>query len=67
MSSKNRVSINLSADEYENLARLAKSNNVSMAWIGRKAIADLIEYQNEERANLVSVKVREPKLSNEYK
>lgn len=35
---KQRVSINLPDDEYAALSALAKKNNLSMAWIGQKAI-----------------------------
>jgi len=40
---KQRITINLSDGEYGELAALAEKNNVSMAWIGRKAIIDLLQ------------------------
>lgn len=43
MSSKNRLTVNLSKGEYQELLALASQNNVSMAWIGRKAIIELLE------------------------
>lgn len=40
---KLRISINLPGNEYGELAALAEKHNISMAWIGRKAIVDLLE------------------------
>lgn len=40
---KQRLSINLPDGEYAELAVLADKHNVSMAWIGRKAINDFLE------------------------
>jgi hypothetical protein len=41
--SKQRISINLPDSEYAELAILAEKCNISMAWIGRKAIVDFLE------------------------
>lgn len=43
MSSKNRVTVNLSDDEWVQLAELAEQAKVSKAWIGRQAICSLLE------------------------
>jgi hypothetical protein len=45
--SKQRISINLSDPEYAELAALAERNNLSMAWIGHKAIIDFLEQHRE--------------------
>jgi len=39
---KQRLSINLPDSEYAELAALAERHNLSMAWIGRKAIIDFL-------------------------
>jgi len=43
MPSKNRVTVNLSDDEYSALGQLAARSKVSKAWLGRHAISSLIE------------------------
>lgn len=43
MSSKNRVTVNLSDDELRNVTQLAAQANVSKAWVIRHAIRDLLE------------------------
>ncbi|MGK2957234.1 MAG: ribbon-helix-helix domain-containing protein [Acidimicrobiales bacterium] len=43
MSSKNRITVNLSDDEFEALSELAKRTRVSKAWLGRQAITTLLE------------------------
>lgn len=49
MPSKNRITVNLSEDEYAALDRLAAKLKVSKAWLGRLAITQLIERaQNDE-------------------
>ena len=46
---KQRISINLQDDEYAQLAALADKNNLSMAWVGRKAILDFLDrYRNKQ-------------------
>lgn len=50
MSSKNRVTVNLSDDEAAQLAELAERARVSKAWIGRHAICSLLERaQNDDQ------------------
>jgi predicted transcriptional regulator len=43
MSSKNRVTVNLSDSEAAQLAQLAERAKVSKAWLGRQAICSLLE------------------------
>jgi predicted transcriptional regulator len=43
MASKNRVTVNLSDDEAAQLAELADRERVSKAWLGRRAIRDLLD------------------------
>jgi len=41
--------VNLEAPEFQELQRLAKQHNVSMAWLGRRAIAWFLEQNNSQR------------------
>ena len=43
MSSKHRVSLNLTLEEYREIAALAKHARVSKAWIGRQALIEFLE------------------------
>lgn len=43
MASKNRVTVNLSDNEAAELSALAKKAKVSKAWLGQRAICDLLE------------------------
>lgn len=50
MPSKNRITVNLSEEEYSALDQLAARAKVSKAWLGRHAIASLLERaQNDEQ------------------
>ena len=49
---KQRISINLPDSEYTELAALAEKHNISMAWIGRKAILDFLERNRENPLQL---------------
>ena len=42
MSAKNRITVNLDDDEYEELQTFAAKSDRSLAWLGRRAIADLL-------------------------
>ncbi|MGH8763420.1 MAG: CopG family transcriptional regulator [Nitrosospira sp.] len=42
MSSKNRVTVNLSDDEFKRLNHIASQANVSKAWVIRHALRDLL-------------------------
>jgi hypothetical protein len=45
--SKQRITINLSDAEYAELAALAERHNLSMAWIGHKALTNFLEQHRE--------------------
>ena len=48
MAAKHRVSVNLSEEEYRELAGMADRYRVSMAWLSRQAITEYLErYQVE--------------------
>ena len=40
--SKHRIAVNLSPGEYSDLATLSETYDVSMSWLGRQAIRDLV-------------------------
>lgn len=48
MTSKNRLTVNLSDDEADALAQIAEKSKVSKAWLGRHAIRALLERANED-------------------
>ena len=49
MPGKPRISVSLSEQEYRELAALAEKYQISLAWLGRKAIAEFLErYQDQE-------------------
>jgi predicted transcriptional regulator len=60
MSSKNRVTVNLSDDEFAALGALAEQSRVSKAWIGRQAISTLLERtrRSDEQMPLPLAQVR---------
>ena len=43
MAANNRISVNLNSDEYLALSELSARYQVSLAWLARRAIADLLE------------------------
>ncbi|MDR3574425.1 MAG: ribbon-helix-helix domain-containing protein [Anaerolineaceae bacterium] len=54
MTSKNRVTVNLSDDEFVALGELAERYKVTKAWLGRYAISSLLErIQNDEQQLLL--------------
>lgn len=52
MTSKNRLTVNLSEDEYVALAELAERSKVSMAWLGRRAITAFLDRSHEDEQQL---------------
>ena len=46
--SKNRVTVNLTDEEANQLAKLAKQSKVSKAWLGRRAICSMLERAQED-------------------
>jgi predicted transcriptional regulator len=49
MSSKNRVTVNLSDDELSSLNRLAARSKVSKAWLIRQALCDLLAANDDNQ------------------
>lgn len=50
MTSKNRVTVNLTDEEASALSDLAEKSKVSKAWLGRHAICSLLENaQNDDQ------------------
>lgn len=49
MTSKHRITINLSDEEAGALAELAQKSKVSKAWLGRHAICSLLEQANDQQ------------------
>lgn len=47
MAEKHRITVNLDDDEYQALQRLALKADRSLAWLGRRAICDLVERCDE--------------------
>ena len=47
MASKNRVTVNLGEPEYRDLLALSEKHHVSLAWLGRRAIADFLDRSKE--------------------
>lgn len=43
MTSKHRITVNLTDDEYDRLENLAEKSKVSKAWLGRHAISSLLD------------------------
>lgn len=52
MVAKHRVTINLTEDEYEALLALSEANRVSLAWLGRQAIIDLLNRYADPQVQL---------------
>lgn len=46
--SKNRVTVKLTDEEANQLAKLAKQSKVSKAWLGRRAICSMLERAQED-------------------
>lgn len=43
MAANNRITVNLNSDEYLALSELSERYQVSLAWLARRAITDLLE------------------------
>lgn len=48
MAANNRITVNLNSDEYLALSELSERYQVSLAWLARRAITDLIEQYRED-------------------
>ena len=42
VTTKNRITVNLDDDEYEALLKLSEETDRSLAWLGRRAICNLL-------------------------
>lgn len=49
MSAKERLTVNLESADFAELQQLAERHNVSMAWLGRRAIAWFLRQSNSQR------------------
>lgn len=49
MTTKERLTVNLEANDYRELQRIAQQHSVSMAWLGRRAIQRFLEQSNSQR------------------
>ena len=52
MTAKHRVTVNLEAHEYRELSALSDKHRVSLAWLGRQAIIELLERYGTEELQL---------------
>lgn len=52
MTAKHRITINLIESEYEALLALSEKNRVSMAWLGRRAISEMLERYEKRESQL---------------
>ena len=52
MAAKHRVTINLEDREYAELSALSAKHQVSLAWLGRRAIVELLERAETEDLQL---------------
>ena len=49
VTAKQRLTVNLEAPEFRELQALARQHDVSMAWLGRRAITWFLEQYNSQR------------------
>ena len=52
MAARHRVTINLEDREYAELSALSNKHRVSLAWLGRRAIVELLERSESEGLQL---------------
>ena len=48
MPANHRVTVNLDAPEYSQLSALADKHRISLAWLGRRAIIEFLERNEQE-------------------
>jgi predicted transcriptional regulator len=60
MPSKNRITVNLSDEEFLALGELAERSKVSKAWLGRHAITSLLERMQDNQQQLPLPLARAP-------
>jgi hypothetical protein len=49
---KRRIAVNLEDDEYAELCSLAEKNEVSLAWLGRRAVVQFLERCRDQQLML---------------
>ena len=52
MATRPRISISVSEQEYTELSALAEKHRISLAWLGRRAIAEFLERYRERSLQL---------------
>jgi hypothetical protein len=52
MAANNRISVNLNSAEYLALSELSERYQVSLAWLARRAICDLLDQYREKPDNI---------------
>jgi predicted transcriptional regulator len=52
VSAKRRITVNLTDAEYATLSKLAERFQVSLAWLGRRALAELVEKYQHRSAQM---------------
>ena len=52
VAAKNRVTVNLEDREYRELSALSDRHRVSLAWLGRQAIIEMLERREDEGLQL---------------
>lgn len=52
MAANHRVTVNLEAPEYSQLSALADKHRISLAWLGRRAIIEFLERNDQEKLQL---------------
>ena len=52
MAAKHRVTVNLEEREFAELSALSDKHRVSLAWLGRQAIIEMLERREEEGLQL---------------
>ena len=53
MSSKHRISVSLSERQYRELSSISQEHKVSIAWLGRAAIEEMLKRIQNEQIQLV--------------
>jgi len=52
MAAKQRVTVNLTDQEYQQLVALSEAKRVSLAWLGRQAIIELLDRYGKDQQQL---------------
>ena len=63
MAAKHRVTVNLEDREYRELSALSDKHRVSLAWLGRQAIIELLERCEDEEVQLPLSLSSEPRTA----